>query len=51
MLRLLATVGWWDKNGTALNLVRANDVIYHEELRVNNTVRNHHLAKSIADAG
>jgi putative transposase len=36
---------------TALNLVRANDVIYHEELRVANMVRNHHLAKSIADAG
>ena len=36
---------------TALNLVRANDVIYHEELRVATMVRNHHLAKSIADAG
>jgi putative transposase len=36
---------------TALDLVRANDVIYHEELRVANMVRNHHLAKSIADAG
>jgi putative transposase len=36
---------------TALNLVRANDVIYHEELRVANMVRNRHLAKSIADAG
>ncbi|HEV2457333.1 MAG TPA: transposase [Ktedonobacterales bacterium] len=36
---------------TALNLVRANDVIYHEEVRVANLVRNHHLAKSIADAG
>jgi putative transposase len=31
--------------------VRANEVIYHEELRVANLVRNHHLAKSIADAG
>jgi len=36
---------------TALALVRENDTIYHEELRVANMVRNHHLAKSIADAG
>jgi putative transposase len=35
----------------ALMLVRQYDVIYHEELRVANLVRNHHLAKSIADAG
>jgi putative transposase len=32
-------------------LVRAKDVIYHEESPVANMVRNHHLAKSIADAG
>src|SRR4029453_3858759 len=32
-------------------LVRANDVIYHEDLQVANMVRNHHLAKSISDAG
>ena len=36
---------------TALALVRANDVIYHEDLQVRNMVRNHHLAKSIQDAG
>jgi putative transposase len=36
---------------TALELVRQHDVIYHEDLRVANMVRNHHLAKSIADAG
>ena len=35
----------------ALKLVQAYDVIYHEDLRVANMVRNHHLAKSIADAG
>jgi IS605 OrfB family transposase len=36
---------------TALALVRANDVIYHEEVQVRNVVKNHHLAKSLADAG
>ena len=36
---------------TALALVRANDVIYHEELQTANMVKNHHLAKSIQDAG
>jgi putative transposase len=36
---------------TALSLVRAYDMIYHEDLRVANMVRNHHLAKSINDAG
>jgi len=36
---------------TALNLVRENDAIYHEELQVRNMVKNHHLAKSISDAG
>jgi putative transposase len=36
---------------TALQLVRANDTIYHEDLQVANMVRNHHLAKSISDAG
>ncbi|HEU4782216.1 MAG TPA: transposase, partial [Ktedonobacterales bacterium] len=35
----------------ALALVREYDTIYHEELRVANMVQNHHLAKSIADAG
>ena len=35
----------------ARTLVQAYDVIYHEDLRVANMVRNHHLAKSIADAG
>jgi putative transposase len=36
---------------TALVLVRANDTIYHEDLQVANLVKNHHLAKSIQDAG
>jgi putative transposase len=36
---------------TALTLVRENDTIYHEDLQVRNMVQNHHLAKSIADAG
>jgi putative transposase len=36
---------------TALMLVRQYDTISLEELRVANMVRNHHLAKSIADAG
>ena len=36
---------------TALRLVRANDTIYHEDLQTANMVKNHHLAKSIADAG
>src|SRR5262249_40747423 len=36
---------------TALSLLRAYDTIYLEDLRVANMVRNHHLAKSISDAG
>jgi putative transposase len=36
---------------TALALVRQYDTIYHEDLQVANLVRNHALAKSIADAG
>jgi putative transposase len=36
---------------TALALVRANDVIYHEDLQTAIMVKNHHLAKSISDAG
>jgi putative transposase len=36
---------------TALALVRAYDVIYYEDLQVRNLVKNHHLAKSISDAG
>jgi putative transposase len=35
----------------ALKLVQEFDVIYHEDLRVRNMVQNHHLAKSISDAG
>jgi putative transposase len=35
----------------AHKLVQISDVIYYEDLRVANMVRNHHLAKSIADAG
>jgi putative transposase len=36
---------------TALALKRANDVIYHEDLQTANMLKNHHLAKSIQDAG
>jgi putative transposase len=36
---------------TALAMVRANDTIYHENLQTANMVKNHHLAKSINDAG
>jgi putative transposase len=36
---------------TALALVRENDTIYHEDLQTANMLRNHHLAKSISDAG
>jgi len=35
----------------ALHLVQINDTIYHEELQTANMVKNHHLAKSISDAG
>jgi putative transposase len=35
---------------TALALVRANDVIYHEDAQTANMVRNHRLAKRISDA-
>jgi putative transposase len=36
---------------TALALVRANDVVSHEDLQTANMLKNHHLAKSISDAG
>jgi putative transposase len=36
---------------TALALVQAHDTIYHEDLQTANMVKNHHLAKSINDAG
>ena len=36
---------------TALVLVRQFDVIYHEDLQTANMLKNHHLAKSISDAG
>jgi putative transposase len=35
----------------ALQLVQTNDTIYYEDLQTANMVRNHHLAKSISDAG
>jgi putative transposase len=36
---------------TAPALVRVNDTINHEDVQTANPVRNHHLAKSIQDAG
>jgi putative transposase len=36
---------------TALALLRQYDIIYLEDLRIANLVRNHHLAKSLRDAG
>ncbi|HEY7091849.1 MAG TPA: transposase, partial [Ktedonobacterales bacterium] len=36
---------------TALSLVQNNDTIYHEDLQTANMLKNHHLAKSLADAG
>jgi putative transposase len=36
---------------TALYLIQTNDVIHHEDLQVRNMIQNHHLAKSIQDAG
>ena len=35
----------------ALQLVRDYDTIYHEDLQTANMLKNHHLAKSIQDAG
>jgi putative transposase len=35
----------------ALVLVRQHDTLYYEDLQVRNLVKNHHLAKSIHDAG
>jgi len=39
------------KHKAALQLVREYDTMYHEDLQVANMLKNHHLAKSIADAG
>jgi putative transposase len=36
---------------TALRLVQQNDTIYHEDVQTANMRKNHHLAKSISDAG
>ena len=36
---------------TALKLIQQHDTIYHEDLQTANMVKNHHLAKSISDAG
>ena len=36
---------------SALALVQSYDAIYHEALQTANMLKNHHLAKSIADAG
>ncbi|MGH9637296.1 MAG: RNA-guided endonuclease InsQ/TnpB family protein [Candidatus Angelobacter sp.] len=36
---------------TALAFVQQYDTIYHEDLQVGNMLKNHHLAKSIQDAG
>jgi putative transposase len=35
----------------ALRLVRQHDTISHEDLQTANMLKNHHLAKSISDAG
>jgi putative transposase len=35
----------------ALQLVQQHDTIYHEDLQTANMLKNHHLAKSIQDAG
>jgi putative transposase len=48
------TVRWQRRDfhpKTALALVRAYDTISHEDVRVANLLRNHYLAKSLADAG
>jgi putative transposase len=36
---------------TALALLRQYDTLYHEDLQTANMLKNHHLAKSISDAG
>lgn len=35
----------------ARNVVSSNDVVVYEDLKIRNMVKNHHLAKSIQDAG
>jgi putative transposase len=39
------------RHKTALALVQQNDTISHEDLQTANMLKNHHLAKSISDAG
>jgi putative transposase len=39
------------RHKTVLALVRQYDAIYHEDLQPANMLKNHHLAKAIADAG
>jgi putative transposase len=36
---------------TALRIVQQHDTIYYEDLQTANMLKNHHLAKSISDAG
>jgi putative transposase len=35
----------------ALQLVQTNDAIYHEDVQTANMLKNHHIARSIQDAG
>jgi putative transposase len=39
------------RHKVALHFLKQHDTIYHEDLQTANMVKNHHLAKSISDAG